>query len=93
MRTQREVLLICLKYARHKLTKHDFAGIYYTGIKCKEIDKVIEDIENFRAEFGTIQFTTCQHKGHFYHTWFGERYYCENCQQIFKGDLMRELLK
>ena len=93
-KTQREVILECLRYCRHRFLNHPFSGIHKTGLNCNQLDKVIDDVKNYRAEFGTMSFTTCSHdKGYYYMTFWGkEMFYCPTCLKKFKGRFMRVLL-
>ena len=94
-KTQREIILECLRYCRHRLLNHPLAGIHKTGLKCNQLDKVIDDVNNYRAEFGVMTFSACQHKkGYYYMTfWKKEMFFCPDENKHFLGKFMRILLK
>lgn len=44
MKNQRQILIDCLKYCRHRSKEHPFAGIHKTGVKLQDIEKTIDEI-------------------------------------------------
>ncbi len=82
---QREILLAVLKSYKE--------GTLTADVSIEEVDKTIEEIENFKASFGTMLFTTCKcENGYFYiNLWGKEKFYCPSEEKTTDGWIMRKL--